>query len=107
MAHADVQWMEDALCASIDAELFHPTKGGPEIKPARTICDQCDVRLACVNYAIRCGIIEGIWGGYSGQQLAYLVERGTILTSLPQYSDRRKLANARRRREIRAQALDN
>lgn len=90
MSFINVDWQEFALCRQVDPDLFHPTKGGPEIKPARSICDGCEVRLQCLNYAIRRRITGGIWGGFSGKQLTALVRFGIELDAVPEYSDKRR-----------------
>lgn len=103
MSHSNVEWMEFALCAQVDQELFHPTKGGPEIRPARTICNGCEVRLMCLNHAVKEQITEGIWGGFSGKQLRRIVRAGELLDAVPDYSDRRKFnshPNARKKERV-------
>jgi WhiB family redox-sensing transcriptional regulator len=89
-------WLESALCAQVDPELFYPTPGGPEIRPARQICNDCPVRLDCINWAIGQRERRGIWGGYSGSQLGHLVRLGETLDALPPYVDQRQ-HNGRRR----------
>jgi WhiB family redox-sensing transcriptional regulator len=90
MSFLDVGWQESALCRQVDPDLFHPTPGGPQIRPARKICARCSVRLDCINYAIGRGFRQGIWGGYSGKQLSGLVKLGLVLDELPDYTDRRR-----------------
>lgn len=58
------EWMEDAVCASIDPELWFPPRGGNP-SPAKKICDTCPVQAECLEY----GAAEpvGIWGGLSAR----------------------------------------
>lgn len=63
----DDDWMQDALCAQTDPDMFFPELGDPAVD-ARTICGTCPVRDACLEYAIRNGITHGIWGGLSPRQ---------------------------------------
>ncbi|MFL0711640.1 MAG: WhiB family transcriptional regulator [Microcella pacifica] len=62
-------WMDDALCAQTDPEAFFPPKGG-STKAAKRICDMCDVREQCLEYALRTGQHEGVWGGLSARERA-------------------------------------
>ena len=60
----DLSWMEDALCAQTDPDIFYPEKGG-STAPATSICEGCSVRAQCLEYAITNDIRHGIWGGTS------------------------------------------
>ena len=54
-------WMADAVCASTDAELFFPEKGGtPQL--AKRVCAGCPVREKCLAFALEHGDL-GVWGG--------------------------------------------
>lgn len=59
-------WVEDALCAQTDPEIFHPDKGESAFL-ARSICRKCAVRLPCLDYALRHNV-TGVWGGASENQ---------------------------------------
>ncbi|MDP9801346.1 WhiB family redox-sensing transcriptional regulator [Arcanobacterium wilhelmae] len=60
----DLSWMEDALCAQTDPDIFYPEKGG-STAPATSICRNCPVRAECLDYAVTNDIRHGIWGGTS------------------------------------------
>lgn len=60
-------WMDDAACAEIGGDLWFPDKGG-STKDAKRICAGCDVREACLDYALRNDEGRGIWGGLSAQE---------------------------------------
>ena len=63
-AVSDRAWMEDALCAQTDPDIFYPEKGG-STAPATSVCNNCSVREQCLEYAIVNDIRHGIWGGTS------------------------------------------
>lgn len=65
-------WMQDALCAQTDPEIFFPEKGGKGADDARKVCGGCDVRTDCLDFALRTGQDEGVWGGKSARQLGKL-----------------------------------
>lgn len=60
-------WMDEALCAQTDPELWFPDKGAPNGK-AKAICGQCPVVTQCLTYALKHGMTHGIWGGLSAAQ---------------------------------------
>lgn len=59
-----LSWMEEALCAQTDPDIFYPEKGG-STAPATSICENCAVRAQCLEYAVSNDIRHGIWGGTS------------------------------------------
>lgn len=60
-------WMNDALCAQTDPELFFPQKGG-STRGAKKVCGECDVREQCLGYALASDERFGIWGGKSERE---------------------------------------
>jgi len=60
-------WQSDALCAQTDPEAFFPEKGG-STREAKRICDGCEVRGECLDYALANDERFGIWGGLSERE---------------------------------------
>ncbi|MCW2288808.1 transcription factor WhiB [Leucobacter luti] len=60
-------WQTDALCAQTDPEAFFPEKGG-STREAKRICDTCEVRSECLDYALENDERFGIWGGLSERE---------------------------------------
>jgi WhiB family redox-sensing transcriptional regulator len=60
-------WMSRAACAGEDPELFFPIgETGPDlwqILEAKQVCARCDVKEACLRWALESGQDAGIWGG--------------------------------------------
>ena len=75
-ADDDDQWQERALCAQTDPEAFFPEKGG-STREAKRICLGCEVRDACLDYALAHDERFGIWGGLSERERRRL-KRGII-----------------------------
>ena len=61
------QWQERALCAQTDPEAFFPER----------ICQGCEVRDECLEYALAHDERFGIWGGLSERERRRL-KRGII-----------------------------
>jgi WhiB family transcriptional regulator, redox-sensing transcriptional regulator len=72
----DDLWQELALCAQTDPEAFFPEKGG-STREAKRICQGCEVRDACLDYALAHDERFGIWGGLSERERRRL-KRGII-----------------------------
>src|SRR5438309_111487 len=68
------EWQEDALCAQTDPEAFFPEKGG-STREAKRICQGCDVRAECLEYALAHDERFGIWGGLSERERRKLKKR--------------------------------
>lgn len=62
-----LSWQSDALCSQTDPEAFFPEKGG-STRDAKRICESCDVRNQCLEYALQNDERFGIWGGLSERE---------------------------------------
>lgn len=71
------EWVEEALCARSDPEVWFPEKGGSQ-KPAKDICNgtefvkPCPVRQQCLLYALEHDEQFGVWAGLSQAELKRL-----------------------------------
>jgi len=62
-------WMDFALCAEVDPELFFPEKGHHEIsRAAKRVCAACPVTAECLNFAFLIGADSGIFGGTTAEE---------------------------------------
>src|SRR5689334_2125879 len=64
---ADRRWQERANCLGVDPDLFFPERGA-STKEAKSVCGGCEVRMECLEYALRHGEKFGIWGGMSERE---------------------------------------
>ncbi len=60
-------WQQQALCAQTDPEAFFPEKGG-STREAKAVCQSCQVREQCLEYALVNDERFGIWGGLSERE---------------------------------------
>ena len=67
----DTEWMDRGACRSVPTETMFPSESHGVVL-ARRICRKCPVRQACLEFAVRNRIEDGIWGGMS-------VERRRVL----------------------------
>jgi len=73
-ADDEQEWQERALCAQTDPEAFFPEKGG-STREAKRICQGCEVRADCLEYALSHDERFGIWGGLSERERRKLKKR--------------------------------
>jgi WhiB family redox-sensing transcriptional regulator len=60
-------WVDQALCAQIDHDLWFPDVGG-STQAAIRVCKACPVQQECLEYALKRSEPHGIWGGYSERE---------------------------------------
>ena len=72
LANAQYGWRRDAICRDTDPDLFFPvgTTGQAlvQIDRAKEVCDQCTVKIDCLEYALETNKDSGIWGGTSEEE---------------------------------------
>lgn len=70
----DNEWMADGNCAERPPGVFFPSDGvGVEI--AKRICATCEVKVVCLEYALRNRIDHGVWGGTSERERRRILRR--------------------------------
>ncbi|MFJ4974160.1 WhiB family transcriptional regulator [Streptomyces coeruleorubidus] len=76
-------WMEDARCAQVDPDLWHPDGIGSGYGSARRICQGCPVQQQCAEFAqqtegdLSHSHRHGLWGGQLPRQRAGTGSQGT------------------------------
>ncbi|MFJ2743347.1 WhiB family transcriptional regulator [Streptomyces sp. NPDC087440] len=62
-----LSWQESALCAQTGPEFFFPEPGS-STREAKQLCGACDMRAACLDYALTHDERFGVWGGLSEKE---------------------------------------
>jgi WhiB family redox-sensing transcriptional regulator len=57
-------WLDQAACRGLDPTIFYPVSE-EECGPAKAVCELCDVRQSCLEWALGSREREGVWGGAS------------------------------------------
>ncbi|MFK4145003.1 WhiB family transcriptional regulator [Streptomyces sp. NPDC004065] len=60
-------WQTQALCAQTGADFFFPEPGS-SVREAKRICAMCEMRPACLEYALANDERFGVWGGLSEKE---------------------------------------
>ena len=65
-------WRELAACRDTDPDLFFPVgTTGPaieQIEAAKRVCNECEVREPCLEFALESNQDSGVWGGTSEEE---------------------------------------
>jgi WhiB family transcriptional regulator, redox-sensing transcriptional regulator len=73
------EWWSRAACLTADPELFFPISPGgaahTQITSAKAVCARCEIRPACLQYALGAGSVAGIWGGTTEEERRLLRQR--------------------------------
>lgn len=82
MTYYSTDWRAAGACLAADPDLFFPvavgSAAGPQTSRALRICEGCPVKRQCLEFAIRTGEAEGIWGGTTPEErIRVLRGRGT------------------------------
>lgn len=58
-------WRERAACRGMDPELFFPERGDSRrtVPTIRLVCEGCEVRETCLEFALVTHETHGVWGG--------------------------------------------
>ena len=72
-------WRSTAACRDTDPDLFFPIgTTGPaieQIDSAKVVCDACDSKVQCLEFALATNQDSGIWGGTSEEERRTLRRR--------------------------------
>lgn len=79
-------WHRDAACAEVDPDLWFPEKGG-STRDAKRICVSCEIRTACLQYALEHDERFGVWGGLSERERRNLQRASVTVARRKQLAD--------------------
>ena len=69
---ANDDWRDVAACQDTDPDLFFPVgTTGPaieQIEAAKSVCDSCDAKAPCLEFALQTNQDSGVWGGTSEEE---------------------------------------
>ncbi|HUK70250.1 MAG TPA: WhiB family transcriptional regulator [Streptosporangiaceae bacterium] len=65
-------WLALGACRDKDPDLFFPVGStGPaiaQVAAAKAVCARCNVRAACLRFALEKGQDHGVWGGTTEEE---------------------------------------
>jgi WhiB family redox-sensing transcriptional regulator len=75
-------WRAAGACVTAEPDLFFPIStyaaGVRQAQRALRVCANCPVRRQCLEFAMRTGEKEGIWGGTTPEERVRLRRRAAV-----------------------------
>lgn len=69
-------WRLQAACRGLDPAIFYPsTEDDAEAEPAKEVCAQCPIRLACLEHALTRREKDGVWGGATEKERRRMIRQ--------------------------------
>lgn len=70
---------ENAACRGLPATLFYPEPGDiAGVRHAREVCARCEIREACLQFALDNNETIGVWGGTSSKDRRQMKHRAAV-----------------------------
>jgi WhiB family transcriptional regulator, redox-sensing transcriptional regulator len=66
-ASREMAWQDRGRCAEVGVTAFYPGDG-ESAAPALRVCAACEVRGACLEFAMASDELWGVWGGTTERQ---------------------------------------
>ena len=70
----NLSWRQSAACRGVDPDVFYPVSD-EDAAAAKSICAQCNVRQACLEYALVSRERDGVWGGATERERRRLLRQ--------------------------------
>ena len=67
-------WRQRAACRGADSEIFFPMTDD-DAGDAKSICQQCPVRQACLEWALVTRERDGVWGGATERERRRMIRQ--------------------------------
>jgi WhiB family redox-sensing transcriptional regulator len=67
-------WRQRAACRGADPDIFYPVNE-EQAEEAKSICRACDVREACLDWALRTREKDGVWGGATERERRRIIRQ--------------------------------
>lgn len=69
-------WRTKAACSGLDTGIFYPDPDVDEdALAAKSVCAECTVREACLEYALGYREKDGIWGGCTERERRRIIRQ--------------------------------
>jgi WhiB family transcriptional regulator, redox-sensing transcriptional regulator len=70
----DVDWRGLGACRGLDASIFYPDDDD-DAAVAKSVCDGCGVRAACLEHALMSREKAGVWGGATERERRRIIRQ--------------------------------
>ncbi len=70
----DVDWRRLGACRGLDASIFYPDDDD-DAAVAKSVCESCGVRAACLEHALMSREKAGVWGGATERERRRIIRQ--------------------------------
>jgi len=70
----DIEWRQLGACRGLDASVFYPDEDD-DAEVAKQVCEECGVRVACLEYALNSREKAGVWGGATERERRRIIRQ--------------------------------
>ena len=74
MSPKAIVWRELGACRGLDPGMFYPDEED-DAQMAKVVCQQCDVRIACLEHALASREKQGVWGGCTERERRRIIRQ--------------------------------
>lgn len=67
-------WRNRGACQGLDPAIFFPDSE-EDADEAKSICDECSVRISCLEHALISREKDGVWGGATEKERRRLIRQ--------------------------------
>ncbi len=74
MSAKQLLWRELGACRGLEPSIFFPDDED-EAAEAKSVCAECKVRVACLEYALTIREKQGVWGGATERERRRIIRQ--------------------------------
>jgi len=74
VATSEIQWRQLGACRGLDPTIFYPDDDDEGLE-AKSVCDGCSVRVACLEHALSLREKSGVWGGATEKERRRIIRQ--------------------------------
>jgi WhiB family transcriptional regulator, redox-sensing transcriptional regulator len=70
----ELAWRDLGACRGLEPAIFYP-EDDAEAGDAKAVCSMCNVRVACLEYALTIREKQGVWGGATERERRRIIRQ--------------------------------
>ncbi|MEY4173413.1 MAG: hypothetical protein RI900_578 [Actinomycetota bacterium] len=74
MSAKEIQWRQLGACRGLEPGIFYPDDDDEALE-AKSVCAECSVRVACLEYALNQREKAGVWGGATERERRRMIRQ--------------------------------
>lgn len=74
MSAQEMKWWDLGACRGLDASIFYPDDDDAAAI-AKSVCEDCPVRVTCLEHALTVREKAGVWGGATERDRRRMIRR--------------------------------